>query len=48
MGYLVTWDMEKAESMTLLPQSSPASAPATPPKLQMAKAETGRVKNCPL
>jgi len=35
----ITWDMEKAE-MTTLPQSSLASAPATPPKSQTAKAGT--------
>ncbi|GAB0202677.1 hypothetical protein GRJ2_002733300 [Grus japonensis] len=35
-------------SMTFLPQSSPASALATPPKLQKAKAGTGRMKNHPL
>jgi len=49
---LFTQDMEKVEvlndSMTLLPQSSRTSAPAAPPKSQMAKAGTGRTKNRPL
>ena len=40
-GDLVTWDMEKAE---VLNEDSLASAPATPPKSQKAKAETERMK----
>ena len=35
-------------SATVLPQSSPTSAPATLPKKQKAKAGTGRMKNCQL
>jgi len=34
-------------SMTFLPQSSPASAPAELPKSQKAKTGTGRMKNRP-
>jgi len=33
--------------MTVLPQSSLASAPATPPNSQNPKAGTERMKNCP-
>jgi len=48
-GDLVTWDVEKAEVLNdFLPQSSTASTLATPPKLQKAKAGTGRMKNHPL
>jgi len=35
-------------SVTSLPQSSPASAPATPSKSQKAKGGTERMKNQPL
>jgi len=49
MGDLVTQNMEKAEVLNdFLPQSSPTSASATPPKLQKAKAATGSRKNHPL
>ena len=49
MGDLVTWDKEKTEVLNnFLPQSSLASALATPPKSQKAKAGTGTMKNQPL
>ena len=49
VGDLVTQDMQKAEVLNdFLPQSSPASAPATPPKSQKAKAGSGTMKNYPL
>jgi len=35
-------------STTFLPESSPTTAPATPPKLQTAKAGTAIMKNHPL
>lgn len=45
---LVSWDMKKAEILKDFFLSSPLSVLATPPKLQMSKAGTGTVKNCPL
>jgi len=47
---MVTWDMEKAEVLNdfFLSQSSPASAPTTPPKSQKGKAGAGTMKNLPL
>lgn len=45
---LITQDMHKTEELnSIFPQSSLASAPATPPGLQEAKAGTGGMKNCP-
>lgn len=45
-GDLITRDMEKVEVVNdFFPQSSPASAPVTPPKLQKRKAGTGRMKH---
>lgn len=49
MGNLVTWDVEKAEVIiNILAVIFTASIPATLPKLQKAKTETGKVKYYPL
>lgn len=50
MGHLVTQEMEKAQepNNSTFPQSSPASFPATQPKLKKVKAWIGRIKSHPL
>lgn len=49
MGGLVTWDMEKAEVLNdSFASFFTSKSSTTLPKLQKARAGTGRMKNCSL